>query len=165
MFNFWWSAEQSDAPPQQKKIDFFKSTLLTWPKYAPLKNLSRIWTILHKTFRTWLVFSSWMKWFQGVDAMVKTYASVNISAEYQRFCTKPSEEGSFFWTSQNESKEWYAMIKTYKNINISVEFQWFCIKPSEEGLFFQASQNESKEWYATTETYENINIPVEMSFL
>ena len=27
---------------------------------------------------------------------------------------KPSEQGSFFWASQNESKEWYAMIETYK---------------------------------------------------
>ena len=31
---------------------------------------------------------------------------------YQRFCTKPSEQGSFFQASQNESKQWYAMIKT-----------------------------------------------------
>ena len=44
---------------------------------------------------------------------------------------KPSEQGSFFRASRNESKEWYAMIKTYKNINISVEYQWFCMKPSE----------------------------------
>ena len=29
---------------------------------------------------------------------------------------KPSEQGSFSRTSQNESKEWYTMIKTYKNI-------------------------------------------------
>ena len=78
---------------------------------------------------------------------------------------KPSEEGSFFWTSQNESKEWYAMMETYKIINISVEYQWFCMKASEQGLFFQASQNESKEWFATIKTYENINIPMEMSFL
>ena len=42
---------------------------------------------------------------QNRATMVKTYESVNISAEYQRFCTKPSEEGLFFQTGQNESKE------------------------------------------------------------
>ena len=52
-------------------------------------------------------------------AMIKTYKNINISAQYQHFCTKPSEEGSFFRASQNESKQWYAIIKTYKNINIS----------------------------------------------
>ena len=68
--------------------------------------------------------------------MIETYKNVNISVEYQRFCTKPSEQGSFFQAGQNESKEWYATIKTYENINISVEYQWFCMKPSEQGLFF-----------------------------
>ena len=28
--------------------------------------------------------------------MIETYKNVNISAEYQRFCMKPSEQGSFF---------------------------------------------------------------------
>ena len=91
----------------------------------------------------------------------KTYENVNISVEYQRFCTKPSEEGSFFWTSWNQSKEWYAMMETYKNINISVEYQWFCTKPSEKGSFFQIGRNESKEWYPMIKTYKNINISVE----
>ena len=36
--------------------------------------------------------------------------------EYQRFCTKPSEQGLFFQAGQNEFKEWYATTKTYKNI-------------------------------------------------
>ena len=90
---------------------------------------------------------------------------LNISAEYQQFCIKPSEQGLFFRASQNESEEWYAMIKTYENINISVEYQQFCMKPSEQSSFSQAGQNESKEWYATTKTYENINISIEMSFL
>ena len=61
---------------------------------------------------------------------------LKILAECQLFCTKPSEQGSFFWSSQNESKEWYAMIETYKNINISAEYQQFCMKPSEQGSFF-----------------------------
>ena len=77
----------------------------------------------------------------------------------------PFEEGLFFQTGQNESKEWYATIETYKIVNISAEYQWFCTKPSEQGSFFQASRNESKEWYATTETYENVNISMGMSFL
>ena len=51
--------------------------------------------------------------------MIKTYKKVNISVEYQWFCMKPSEQGSFFRADRNESKEWYATIETYKNINIS----------------------------------------------
>ena len=27
--------------------------------------------------------------------MIKTYKNVNISGEYQQFCTKPPEQGSF----------------------------------------------------------------------
>ena len=69
--------------------------------------------------------------------MVKTYENVNISAEYQWFCMKPSEQGSFLRTGRNESKEWYAMIETYKNVNISAEYQLLCTKPSEQGSFFQ----------------------------
>ena len=68
--------------------------------------------------------------------MIETYKNVNISVGYQWFCTKPSEQGSFFCASQNESKEWEGMIKTYKNVNISVEYQLFCMKLSEQGSFF-----------------------------
>ena len=60
---------------------------------------------------------------------------LNISAEYEQFFTKPSEQGLFFRASQNESKEWYATIKTYENVNISAEYQQFCMKPSEQGRF------------------------------
>ena len=68
--------------------------------------------------------------------MIETYKNINISAEYQQFHMKPSEQGSFFQAGQNESKEWYAMIETYKNVNISAEHQWLCTKPLEQGLFF-----------------------------
>ena len=54
---------------------------------------------------------------------------------------KPSEQGSFFQASQNESKQWYAMIKTYKNINISAQYQYFCMKPSEQGSFFRVKMS------------------------
>ena len=74
---------------------------------------------------------------------------------------KPSEQGLFFQTGWNESKEWYAKIKTSKNINIWVEYQLFYMKPSEQGLIFWAGKNESKEWYATVKTYKNVNISVE----
>ena len=97
--------------------------------------------------------------------MIKTYKDVHISAEYQRFCTKPSEQGSFFRTSQNESKEWYAMIKTYKKRKYLSGISTVLTKPSEQGSFFQAGRNEFKEWYDTTETYENVNISMEISFL
>ena len=86
---------------------------------------------------------------------------LKILAEYQLCCTKPSEQGSFFWSGWNESKEWYAMIETYKHVNTSAEYQQFCTKPSEQGSFFQADRNESKEWYATIKTYKNVNIPAE----
>ena len=36
--------------------------------------------------------------------MIETYKNINISAEYQRFYTKPSEQGLFFQASQNESR-------------------------------------------------------------
>ena len=56
--------------------------------------------------------------------MIKTCKNVNISAEYQWFCTKLSEQGSFFQAGQNESKEWYATTKTYENVNISMEISF-----------------------------------------
>ena len=45
--------------------------------------------------------------------MIKTDKNINISVGYQRFCMKPSEQGSFFQAGQNESKELYATIETY----------------------------------------------------
>ena len=35
---------------------------------------------------------------------METYINIKISAEYQRFCTKPSEQGSFFQAGWNDSK-------------------------------------------------------------
>ena len=37
---------------------------------------------------------------------------------------QPSEQGSFFQASQNESKEWYATTETYENINIPMEMNF-----------------------------------------
>ena len=42
---------------------------------------------------------------------------------YQQFCTKPSEQGSFFQAGRNESEEWYAMIETYEKRNINSSAQ------------------------------------------
>ena len=61
--------------------------------------------LLHETFRTGLVFfqasqNESKEWY----AMIKTYKNINISVEYQCFCTKPSEQGSFFRAGRNESK-------------------------------------------------------------
>ena len=53
--------------------------------------------------------------------MIKTDKYPNIFAESWPICTKPSEQGSFFQTGQNESKECCAMIKTDGNLNISAE--------------------------------------------
>ena len=49
--------------------------------------------------------------------MIETYENVNISAEYQLFCMKPSEQGSFFHAGQNESKEWYATLQKHKYLS------------------------------------------------
>ena len=93
-------------------------------------------TVLHETFRTGLIFLVGQNESKEWYATIETYKNVNISAEYQQFCMKPSEQGSFFRADRNESKEWYATIKTYKNINIPAECQRFCTKPSEQGSFF-----------------------------
>ena len=55
---------------------------------------------------------------------------------YQCFYMKPSEQGSFYQASWNESKKWYAMIETYKNINISVGYQRFWHETFRTGLIF-----------------------------
>ena len=68
------------------------------------KYLSGISMFLHETFRTGLIFPSWLKWVQIVVCYDWTYKNINISVGYQCFCTKPSEQGSFFWASWNESK-------------------------------------------------------------
>ena len=47
--------------------------------------------------------------------------NLNISVESWLICIKPTEQASFFWGSQYESKECYAMIKTDENLNISAE--------------------------------------------
>ena len=152
-------------PPQQKKLDFFKSTFLTWPKYTPLRNLSRISTVLHQTFRTGLIFLIRSKWVQGVVCYDWNLQKCKYLNEISTVLHETFRTGLIFLAGWNESKEWYAMIETYKNINISAEYQRFCMKPSEQGSFFWASWNKSKEWYAMTETYEDINISMEMSFL
>ena len=35
---------------------------------------------------------------------METYKNIKISVGYQRFCMKPSEQGSLFQAGQNESK-------------------------------------------------------------
>ena len=75
----------------------------------------------------------------------KTDKNLNISADSQLICTKLSEQGSFFWGGQNESKKYYARIKTYENLNISADSQAICTQLSEQGLFFWGGQSESQE--------------------
>ena len=55
---------------------------------------------------------SGLDWAQNSQFWLNFNKNLNISAEFWSICTKPSEQGSFFWASQNESKECYAMIKT-----------------------------------------------------
>ena len=51
--------------------------------------------LLHKTFRTGLIFRAGRNESKQWYAMIKTYKNINISGRYQCFCTKPSEQGSF----------------------------------------------------------------------
>ena len=150
-------------PPKAEKFWFFKSTFLTWPKYAPLNILAKYERFCTKPSEQGSFCQAGQNESKEWYAMIKTYENINISAEYQQFCMKPSEQGSIFQAGQNESKEWYATFQTYENVNISAEYQRFCTKPSEQGSFFQAGWNESKEWYATIETYENVNISVNIN--
>ena len=80
--------------------------------------------VLHQTFRTGLYFQA--DWNESKEwyGMIETYENVNVSAEYQRFYTKPSEQGSFVQAGQNESKEWYATTKNYENVTISIEMSF-----------------------------------------
>ena len=121
------------------------------------KYLSMISIFLHKTFRTGSIFQAGRNESKQWYAMIKTYKNINISAQYQYFCMKPSEQGSFFQDSRNESKQWYAMIKTYKNINISAQYQYFCIqnRPQNRAHFsepVEMSPNSGMLWSKLTKT-------------
>ena len=71
-----------------------------------------LWSKLTKHKYLSMIFPSQSKWVQRVVCYDQNLQKHNISARYQYFCTKPSEQGSFFRAGQNESKQWYAMIKT-----------------------------------------------------
>ena len=104
----------------------------------------------------------WLGWAQNGQFWLNFNKNLNISVEWLwPIGTKSSEQGSFFWASQNESKECYAMIKTDESPNISAESWLIYTKPSEQGLFFQAGQNESKECCAMIKTDGNLNISAE----
>ena len=47
--------------------------------------------VLHKTFRTGLIFQASQNESKEWYAMIKTYENLNITAEYQWFYKKPSE--------------------------------------------------------------------------
>ena len=55
-------------------------------------------------------------------AMIKTDKNLNISVDSQPILTKLSEQGSFFYASQNESKKLYVMIKTEQEVNFLSRF-------------------------------------------
>ena len=80
----------------------------------------------------------------------KLTKNINISAGYQYFCTKPSEQGSFFRAGQNESKQWYATIKTYKKHKYLSMISIFLHKTFRNGLIFL---NQSK-WVQTVVCYD-----------
>ena len=93
------------------------------------KYLSTISMLLHKTFRTGFVFLS------RENAMIKTYKNINISVGYQCFCTKPSEQGSFFWY-QHQSK-WVQIVVCYKQNLQKCKYLWTTILSQSNPLFWQ----------------------------
>ena len=94
------------------------------------------------------------------NAMIEAYKNINISVGYHRFCTKPSEQGSFFWAGQNEAQ---IVVYYYWNLQKHKYFSRISTllhKTCRTMLIFWAGQNEPKEWYTTIESYKNINISV-----
>ena len=84
----WLSNQMPPPPPQWKKFDFFKSTLLTWPKYAsPLKILAEYEQFYTKpseqgsfVWAGWNESKEWMLW----SKLMKVYISqrnINSSAQ------------------------------------------------------------------------------------
>ena len=135
-------------PPQQKKFDFFKVHFWLDQSMPPLKNLSRMSTVLHQTFKTGLIFLIQLKGVQGVVCYDWNLQKCKYLSGISMVLHETFRTGFIFPIRLKWVQGVVCYNQTYKNVNISAEYQQFCMKPSEQGLFFQADQNESKEWYA-----------------
>ena len=76
----------------------------------------------------------------------------------QPICTKFSEQDSFFWTGQNESKKCYAMITNNKKLNISVVSQLICTELSEQGLISLSWSKWVQEVLCYDQNWQKLNI-------
>ena len=149
-------------PPQQIKLDFFKNTFLTWPKYTPFRNLSRISTVLHATFRTGLIFLIWSKWVQGVvcydwnlqNCKYLSGISIILHETFRTGLIFPSRskwvQGVVCYDQNLQNHKYLSRISIVLHPNLQ-----------SRAHFSELVGNESKEWYATIETYKNVNIPAE----
>ena len=132
--------------------NFSNRSTLKWLKLTQNDQFHLIHNFPHILLPKWLRITS--KW----EILVKFQQKLQYLSE---IFIEPLEQGSFFWTSWNESKECYAIIKSNKNLNISAESEPICTEPSEQGSFFEASWNETKECYAMIKTDKKLNISVE----
>ena len=125
------------------------------------KYLSTISIFLHETFRTGLIFLSWSKWVQTVVCYQnQNLQNINISAWYQYFCMKPSEQGLFFWNLQNSRSKWVQTVVCYDqnlqkhkygqhNINMLLHESW----SSDAGLHFSELFKMIQKWVQTVVCY------------
>ena len=99
-------------------------------------NFSNHFTQSSSKWHTMANFATKVAWMSSKWAiLVKFQQKLKFSVEFWPICTKPSEQGSILWASQNESKECYAMIKTDESPNISAESWPICTKPQNRARF------------------------------
>ena len=106
------------------------------------KYLSGISMFLHETFRTGLVFLSWLKWVQIVVCYDWNLQKHKYLSRISMFLQNLQNRAHFSKPVKMSPNS--GTIETYKNRNIWVGYQCFCTKPSEQGSFFRAGWNESK---------------------
>ena len=128
------------------------------------KYLSTISIFLHETSRTGLIFRAGQNESKQWYATIKTYKNINISAWYQYFCTKPSEQGSFFLSRSKWVQTVVCYNQNLQNHKYLSTISTLLHETFRTGLIFRAGQNESKQWYATIKTYKNINISAQYQY-
>ena len=117
------------------------------------KYLSGISMFLHETFRTGLIFPSWLKWVQIVVCYDQNLQKHKYLSGISMFLHKTFRTGLVFpswlkWVqivvcyNQNLQKHKYLSgISTFSEILSGISM---FLKPSEQGSFFWAGWNESK---------------------
>ena len=123
------------------------------------KYLSTISMLLHKTFRTGLIFISWSKWVQTEVCYDQNLQKHKYLSTISIFLHETFRTGLIFSElvaiRQNSGMLWSKLTETYiaqHDINISAQ------NLPKQDSFFWDSRNECKHWYAMIKTYKNINI-------